>query len=258
MDRLPASTGWLWIKQGFALFMKQPAGLTMLVIAYSFLVQLLSLIPLAGQVAAVILTPVFGMSFMQAYVRVEQRQRVTLNVLFEGFRTPDLSKLITLGAMYMCVMAIVMGIAWLNMGDLLVSMQKQEVSAEEARGQVNLGALLFWALLVYVPSGMAFFFSPMLVYWQRMKLGKALFFSFFTIYRALRAFLVFQLGWAGIFIFVLQVLGMLLGPANLMLLMRALLWPLAFVIFQCSAYVSYKHFFGSPVEQPAVPEQSLD
>lgn len=258
MNKLPASTGWLWIKQGFALFMKQPAGLTMLVIAYSFLMQLLSIIPWVGPVAAMILTPVFCIGFMRAYQGVESQQRVTLAVLFDGFRSPALPRLITLGALYLAAMAVMMGIFALNLGDVAMQVQKHQMTPEAALQQVNFGALLFWLLVIGVPAGMAYLLSPMLIYWQQMKVGKALFYSFFTIWRSLRAYLVFQLCWVMIFMLVVQILAMIFGPSTTQLLVRALLFPVALVLYQCASYACYKQFFGAPSDQPVASEKTAE
>ncbi|GAB2866695.1 BPSS1780 family membrane protein [Pseudoduganella ginsengisoli] len=258
MNKIPASTGWLWIKQGFALFMKQPGGLTMLVIAYSFLMQVLSIVPWVGPVAAMILTPVFCIGFMRAYQGVEKQQRVTLHVLFEGFRSPALPRLITLGALYLAAMAIMMGIFALNMGDVALQVQQQKITPDAALKQVNFGALFFWLLVIGVPAGMAYLLSPMLIYWQQMKVGKALFYSFFTIWRSFRAYLVFQLCWVMIFMITVQVLAYVFGQNATQLLVRALLFPVALVLYQCASYACYKHFFGAPSDQPVAPEQTIE
>lgn len=258
MNKLPASTGWLWIKQGCALFMKQPAGLTMLVIAYSFLMQLLSIIPWIGPVAAMVLTPVFCIGFMRAYQGVELQQRVTLNVLFDGFRSAALPRLITLGALYMAAMAAMMGIFALNLGDIAVQVQKQEITPDVAMKQVNFGALFFWLLVIGLPAGMAYLLAPMLIFWQQMKVGKALFFSFFTIWRSFLAYLVFQLCWVMLFMIVVQVLAMVLGANATQMLVRALLFPVALVLYQCASYCCYKHFFGAPSDKPVAPEKTAE
>ncbi len=100
--------------------------------------------------------------------------------------------------------------------------------------------------------------APMLIYWQKMKVGKALFFSFFTIWRSLRAYLVFQLCWVMIFMLVVQVLAMVFGANTTQMLVRALLFPIALVLYQCASYACYKHFFGEPSEQAVVPEKTVE
>ena len=81
MEKLPANTGWIWIKEGFALFRKQPAEISTLFLAYMFLMLGLNLlqIPILGQILPVILVPVFAMAFMQACLNIEQGKRVYPN-----------------------------------------------------------------------------------------------------------------------------------------------------------------------------------
>lgn len=254
MNKLPASTGWLWIKQGVALFMKQPGGLTMLVVAYSFLMQVCSIVPLIGPLATMVLMPVFGVGFMYAYGQVEQNKRVTISMLFIAFRSPQLRRLIALGALYLAAMALLGVITWLHTGDLLLQIQKSAISIDDAGKQINMPAMVFWMMVVTIPTGMALFFSPLLVHSQQMKVGKALFYSFFAIVRTAAAFTVFLLAWMGIFMLFTQIMNFILGQAMLVVVMRAIFLPLLFVVYQCSAYASYKQFFGSPWLQPQEEE----
>ena len=66
MEKLPANAGWLWVKQGFALFRKQPAEMATLFLAYMFLMLIIGIVPLFGQILPMVLVPVFSMAFMQA------------------------------------------------------------------------------------------------------------------------------------------------------------------------------------------------
>ncbi|MEO8407135.1 MAG: hypothetical protein ABI476_01735, partial [Oxalobacteraceae bacterium] len=76
MEKLPATTGLLWVKQGFALFRKQPAEMSMLFLAYMFLMLAVGIIPLAGQVLPLILVPAFSIAFLQACVNIERGKRI--------------------------------------------------------------------------------------------------------------------------------------------------------------------------------------
>ena len=60
MERIQASQGIEWIRQGFALFRQQPAELSMLFLLYMLLMFSLSLIPLLGQLLPLLLVPVFS------------------------------------------------------------------------------------------------------------------------------------------------------------------------------------------------------
>ena len=86
MEKLPANTGWIWVKEGFALFRKQPAELSTLFISYMFLMLGVGIIPVIGQILPLVLVPVFSMAFMQACVQIEQGKRIYPNLLLTGFR----------------------------------------------------------------------------------------------------------------------------------------------------------------------------
>ena len=75
MEKIPANTGIEWIRQGFALFRKQPAELSMLFLLYMLLLFSLSIIPLLGQILPLLLVPVFSLAFMQACVQIEAGKR---------------------------------------------------------------------------------------------------------------------------------------------------------------------------------------
>ena len=72
MQNIPSKVGIEWIRQGFALFRKQPAELSMLFLLYMLLMCAVSLIPLIGQALPLLLVPVFSMAFLQACVHIEQ------------------------------------------------------------------------------------------------------------------------------------------------------------------------------------------
>jgi hypothetical protein len=93
---------------------------------------------------------------------------------------------------------------------------------------------------------MAMLFAAPLVFWQQMGVGKALFFSFFAVWRALRAFLLFFLGWMLIVMLLTQVVLLLLGKTLLgMAIVQSLLMVIA-MVFQCSVYAAYKTIFSEP------------
>ncbi|MGS0688962.1 BPSS1780 family membrane protein, partial [Nakamurella sp. GG22] len=49
MEKLPAKTGWIWVKSGFALFRRQPAEISTLFLAYMFIMLAVGIIPVLGQ-----------------------------------------------------------------------------------------------------------------------------------------------------------------------------------------------------------------
>ena len=71
MEKIPAKVGWLWVTQGFALYRKQPAGLSTLFLGYMFMMLITLMIPFIGLLLDVMLVPVFSIAFMQGNKRLE-------------------------------------------------------------------------------------------------------------------------------------------------------------------------------------------
>jgi hypothetical protein len=76
--------------------------------------------------------------------------------------------------------------------------------------------------------------------------GKALFYSFFAVWRALAAFIVYFLCWMMIVMFAVYVILLLVGKSALgMALTQSLLMVIVMVV-QCSVYAAYRSIFGAP------------
>jgi hypothetical protein len=123
---------------------------------------------------------------------------------------------------------------------------EQKLAPEAAAATGNFGMAMLVVFLLSLPASMAMLFAAPLIYWQQMGVGKALFFSFFAVWRALRAFVLFFLGWMMIVMLLTQVVLILLGKTLLgMAIAQSLLMVIA-MVFQCSVYAAYKTIFGEP------------
>jgi hypothetical protein len=253
MDKLPAATGWQWIKQGFALFRRQPAELCTLFLSYMFLMMVITIIPLLGQVLPLILVPVFSMSFMQACVQVEKGQRVYPNLLLTGFRSPAFATLLKLGVLYVLAAVVAIGASALVDGGMLWQVMSGSARVDaDAMQNSNITLAILVAALLYTPAAMAFWYAAPLAAWQGMGLGKAIFYSFFAVRRAGRAFLLYGLGWGLIGVLLPLLFSTLLGQltGSPMLMMMVLL-PLSIVLtvaMYCSFYPTYTTVFGKPAQ----------
>jgi hypothetical protein len=250
MNKLPASAGWLWVKQGFALFRKQPAELSTLFIAYMFLMLALNIIPVVGAVLPVILVPVFAMAFMQACVNVEQGRRVYPNLLLAGFRSPAFRSLVLLGVLYLLAALLAVAASSLVDGGVFwgVMNGKMALDSPEVRNSSMPLGMLFSAL-VYTPAAMAFWYAAPLMAWKNMSLAKAVFYSFFTVKNAGRAFVVYGLAWFGLGILLPTIVSTFLALAGSKTLAVFVLMPLSIVmtvVMYCSFYPMYTEFFGRP------------
>ena len=259
MQNLPAKTGWLWIKEGFALFRKQPAELSTLFLGYMFLMLLLGVIPVVGQLLPFILVPVFGMSFMQASLHIEQGKRVYPNLLLIGWRSPALRSLLILGVLYALAAYLAMAASRLVDGGLFWrAMFQGGLDIQELEGS-NMGLAMLVAALVYIPAAMAFWFAGPLIFWQGMPLGKAMFYSFFAVRRAGKAFLIYALGLLQIGVILPAIFGtivaLLFNNTSIIVFILVPFSIILTVVMYCSFYPTYTAIFDRPSATPDSPPQ---
>lgn len=251
MDKLPARTGWLWVKEGFALFRRQPAEISALFLAYMLLMICVGIVPLIGQMLPLILVPVFAMAFMQACVNIEQGRKVYPNLLMTGFRSPALRRLLALGVLYLAAAILAIGASILVDGGVFWKIVSggRDLDEETIR-QANLSLSMLISGVVYLPFAMAFWYAAPLIAWQEMGVGKAVFYSFFAVWRNAGAFVVYGLAWVGLGILFPSILSSLIAivlgsvfAATIVVLTLSLILT---VILYCSFYPTYTRVFGRP------------
>lgn len=257
MGKLPASTGWLWIKQGFELFKQQPGSLTSLAMLYAMLNLVLSIVPLVGQLAAIVLIPAFSVAFMQACADVEQGKRVVPALLLSGFRKPAFPKLLAVGLLYVSAAALAIGLASLVSDGMLVKLLTGKIAHDSAEARdANLGSAMLLILAIGLPAAMAFCFAAPLIYFQNMGVGKSIFYSFFGVLRAFKTFVVFAVSQFGLMLLLSQIVGLIFGrSATLFVMVMQIVLVLFSVLFHCSFYASYRQIFGSPVQPKTLPQE---
>ncbi|WP_050467293.1 BPSS1780 family membrane protein [Herbaspirillum chlorophenolicum] len=264
MEKIPAKDGWLWVKQGFSLFRKQPAEMSTLFLSYMFLMLALGLIPVLGQIMPLILIPVFAMSFMQACAQIEKGQRVYPNLLLIAFRDPARNTLLKLGLLYLLAATLVVAISALADGGIfwkaMMGGGLEAKDLESAAGSMRMAMLVAAAL--YVPAAMAFWYAAPLIMWQKMPLGKALFYSFFTVRRAGAAFLLYALAWIVIAVMVPTLISLaislLTGSINAVIFILLPISIILTVVMYCSFYPTYTAVFGKPQNGSGDPAQASD
>ncbi len=251
MNAMPALTGWSWVKRGFAYFKQQPAEMLSLFFAYMFCLLLAGIIPLLGAVLPFLLMPVFSMGFMQACQDIDLKKKVTLPVLFSGFRAKRWPALINLGVLFLLAMTVAVAASKLvgnaELFTVLTSTEPPDPKTVDA-GNLMQGMLVMG--LVFMPALMAFWYAGPLIFWQKMSVAKALFFSFLSVKRAWRVFLVYCLCWmllAGLLpALILEVLVAIAGQEAMLLLFMLPVLSVLTTIRYCSFYPSYTDVFGVP------------
>lgn len=251
MEKLPAHTGWLWVKEGFSLFRKQPAEISTLFLAYMFLMLAIGILPLLGQILPLVLVPVFSMAFMQACLHIEKGKKVYPNLLLTGFRSPSFRRLLKLGVLYLIAAVVAVASSMLIDGGTFWQIMSggKNLDAEAIRGS-NMTLSMIFSAAIYTPAAMAFWYAAPLIAWQDMGVGKAIFYSFFAVKRAGKAFLVYGLAWILIGVLLPAILSsvvaLIFGKAFAVVIVLLSLSLVLTVVMYCSFYPTYTHIFGRP------------
>ncbi|MCE3263224.1 MAG: rane protein [Pseudoduganella sp.] len=247
MSKIPASAGPAWIREGFVIFRKQPGGLMLLMLAYLLVSVVLGIIPLLGQWLPMVLAPVSTAVFLQACALADSGQRLTPEILKPIFAKPTFPRLVGLGALFVLMLSLLALLFGAMVGgDAMVQLAEQQLKPETAQPPAGAGSAMLVVFLLSLPISMAMLFAAPLIHWQRMGVGKALFYSFFAVWRALAAFIVYFLCWMMIVMFAVYVILLLVGKSALgMALTQSLLMVIVMVV-QCSVYAAYRSIFGAP------------
>ena len=243
-----------WLAEGWRLFRVSPPGWLALVFVYWVAMTAVSLMPLIGIVAAMVLIPAFSVGFMAASRSCAQGKAPPLQALFDGFRN-RLAAQLTLGAVYFACFALLLAATTLaDEGALARWMLLGSHPGDEIlQSDAFLGAFAI-AVGGYVPVMMLFWFAPLLVAWHAMAPGQALFYSFFACFLNWRAFLGYGVA-AGIVTLVLPLAALsallLFSGGQLRTGVMVLLFPLLILLLPtlfASFYASYRDVFGTQDE----------
>jgi len=239
-QRLAAGHGWLWIKQGYALFAKAPLLWIVILLICFIAATALSAVPLLGEPLASLLLPVLLAGLMAGCRALEQGDELELAHLFGGFQKHT-TQLVTLGGIALVGQFMIFGVMMMTGGAALVGIltsgqpvEDPEIVRQAIAGAgvaVLLGMALFGALM------MAMQFAPMLVYFNNATPVEAMKLS-------LRAFLV-NIGPMLVYGVTFTVLAIL---ASLPMMLG---WLVLMPIIFTSLYVCYCDIF--PVAKEAAP-----
>jgi uncharacterized membrane protein len=190
----PAGAGWTWIAEGWKLFAKSPVMWIASIILIFIVMMALGFIPLIGQVAFQLLSPVFAAGYVVACRSLERGGEFELEHLFAGFKT-RFGNLVIVGLLTMLgwvaiflVFAAFVGFSVLTA--MLTGNTESVLTAVAASSMtIALGGLV--ALALSVPLVAAYWFAPALVVMHDMSPLSAMKASFFGCMRNFIPFLVY-------------------------------------------------------------------
>lgn len=240
-----------WLALGWRLFRVAPLAWFALVFVYWLAMTAVSLVPLAGVAAAMVLVPGFSVGFMAASRSCDAGAMPELGQLFEGFRIQPLPQLV-LGAVYLAALVLLLGAtAPVDGGALLRWMALGRAPDAETLDSDGFLAALAMAALLYAPIMMAFWFAPVLAAWHALRPAQALFYSFVACLLNWRAFLAYGAVTAAVTLavpFLVLNLFALASGGQVRPGAMALVFPLVMLLLPmlfASFYASYRDVFGA-------------
>ncbi|MBW7902180.1 MAG: hypothetical protein H3C26_11910 [Rhodocyclaceae bacterium] len=255
--KLTARQGWGWLGAGFAIFRRNPAQLTLIVVGYWLIVAFVNALPMLGPVLATVTIPAFSVGLMSACREIDRGRVLLLPTLFSGFRTAQLKTLLVLGGLYLAASLFALLVSSLVDGGLFMQTMLGTYKPSEedlAGGGLVIGAQT--ALIVMAPVIMAWWYAPVLVAWHGFGAGKALFFSFIACLRNWQAFLAYG---ACVAAFGAVLPGLVLGvfvaafPGAAAFVSSLFVVPLLLILAPsliASFYVSYRDVFTTAEMPP--------
>ena len=252
MEKLPARVGWHWVKQGFAVFRKQPGALMAILFSCMFLSLLSSILPLVGVFLPALLAPIFSVALLQGCADIDQGKRALPQLLLAGFQIPARKQLLLLGVVYMAVMLVAL-VALNLLGADAISQMTENPGKLDPKILDNMRGAALVSALIYMGGWLLTCLAAPLIYWQKMALGKALFFSVVTVTREIKAFATMMVS----LYLLCQLLGviplLLFGSPQLAFAAVFSIILMLIVLMHCSLYAAYRQIFGPPPASPTTP-----
>ncbi|MFZ6872488.1 BPSS1780 family membrane protein [Undibacterium sp. Di27W] len=250
INSVKALSGWTWITQGAALFRRRPLELSVIFFTYIFLNMASCVLPFLP----LLLAPAFSIGFLQAVRTVDLGGVVSPNLLFFGFRSRVLPKLLLLGALNFIGFLIAEMIASAVDGGALRAFVKATI-ATGGKLATEPPDFSLWEnvfFLAYLPTIVALWYAAPLVVWQKMSAPKAVFFSFFSALRIWPTFVVFILSWLGLRMLsglLINLIGSILGNDLMLTVIAFPISIMLIVVMYCSFYPAYTDVFGKPDDE---------
>lgn len=233
-----AGRGAGWIGEGWALFKAAPALWIVAMLILFGLQFALGLIPLLGNLAAVLLGPLFMAGVLAFGHGVARDGQADLGALFIGFREKT-GALVMVGVLYFLVflglVVVFLGAAFLMVGgaSVFAATAPEELMSSILSGGGLIGMLLlvlaFFALGVLLAA--AYWFAPGLVLYTDLGTWPAMKESFTACLRNWLPFLVY-----GILAFLVLLGGMVIFFVGMFLL--------SLPVLMASYYASFRDIFG--------------
>ena len=224
-----AQRGWSWIAEAWPFFTRNPWIWIGMVVAMMIVFLAMNFIPFVGQIAAMLLTPVFMAGLMIGCRVLHEGREIEFAHLFAGFRE-HFGALAAIGALYLAATLVIALVVVLVMGAGIVAIVSGGPAAIVAGGMTLLLSALL-AVALSLPAMMAVWFAPALVVFHGQGAMQAMRESFIGCLKNMVPFLVY-----GVILLLLSVV------ASIPL---ALGWLVLGPVIAASVYTAYRDIFLS-------------
>ena len=258
--RHPARRGVLWLKQAAEMLAAARVPWLMLLLFYYILQLLVSVVPVVGPLAMMVLRPVFTVGFLAAAWTQERGGVPEIRHLFRGFRS-NLWALVPIGIVLVAGTTLaVLATALVDGGVLLETVTGGAKPDEALAANGRLEAAMLFAIVCALPTLLAVWFAPALVVFQDCSTAQALLGSLRAAAGNWRAVAVYGLM---LFFYGAVLPGAAIGLIAFLVPQAAVPWVIAltvvpyvflFVAAQTiSDYVAYRDIFHTPGVDAAPP-----
>lgn len=242
IKKMSAARGWIWIKQGYQLIMRNPLMSISLAMICFFILFVAINIPKIGPLLFFLLMPVVICSYMRVCRALEEGEKVELKYVLEGFRVRS-ARLIALGGI------AIMGLLITSIAMFLIGGAELETLAESIKATNDLQVMfeamslagpgvafsLLVGLTLVLVLAIALQYSPMLVFFRGLSPLDALRASLTGTIRNIIPYTVYSL--------IMQVFALVLSEIPFGIGIIVFL-PLSLT----SLYVSYRNIFPYEAE----------
>lgn len=190
--RVDAGAGFEWLRQGWAMFVAQPAQWILVSLLMAIILLAVSAVPFIGAFARNLLVPIFIAGMLQACRKTQRGEAPEVRDIFSGFEPPS-GNLVLIGLFFLIGMFSIFSITFVMGGSGVVGGLTAGglFGAGMAVSSVLLATILYPVL--FVPLVMAVWFAPALVFFNRMSPVEAVKASFSACARNALPFLVYGL-----------------------------------------------------------------
>jgi uncharacterized membrane protein len=164
----PMGHGWRWIVEGWHIFTASPVLWIVTVLLFIIISIVTAIVPVVGQLAGIVLTPVLTAGLMIGASEVAAGRPLSIGHLFAGFqqRVGSLVGLGLLLTLFTVVVVLIVVVLIFAFGGAAMQLLMTASVDPAALTRSSLG-LLFTiaavAVLLLLPLGMAYYFAPALI-----------------------------------------------------------------------------------------------